>query len=375
MMTNRTGIYIHVPFCERKCSYCDFYSVAGRSLEGPFFDRLEAEIAGSPFRGRAISTIYFGGGTPSAVPSHRIRRILEGLRKHFVLEGVEEATLELNPGTASLEKLQDYREMGIDRLSIGVQSFDDGMLKRLARIHTSSDVYATIGWAREAGFENISIDLMYGLPGDSLPRLESDLDQAAALGVEHVSVYGLILEEGTQLMREHEEGRLELPGEEELLQMRRLINRKLEAAGFKHYEIANYAREGRESRHNLIYWHNDDYLAFGPGSTGKASRLRSRTAADLKAYCRMDAPILKEDVERITPEMELEEGIFLGLRLLDGIQLEEFNSRYEIDFMEKYTVAVEELMELGAIEVREGRLRLTESGIDISNYCMARFLS
>lgn len=375
MMTNRTGIYIHIPFCERKCSYCDFYSVAGRSLEGPFFERLEAEIEESPFRGRDISTLYFGGGTPSSVPSHRIRRCLKALGDSFNLEGLEETTLELNPGTASLEKLLDYRDMGIGRLSIGVQSFDDGMLKRLARIHTSADVYATIGWAREAGFSNLSIDLMYGLPEDSLERMESDLAKAAALGVEHISVYGLILEEGTQLMREHEEGRLELPGEETLLQMRRLINRKLEAAGFKHYEIANYAREGRESRHNLIYWHNDDYLAFGPGSTGKADRMRSRTAADLKTYCRDGAPILKEEEERITPEMELEEGIFLGLRLLDGIQLEEFNSRYDIDFMEKYRVAIEELQELGAIEVRGGRLRLTESGIDISNYCMARFLS
>lgn len=374
-MRARTGLYVHIPFCRSKCSYCDFYSVPSRDLEDAYFERLLEEIRRSPFQGRKIDTLYFGGGTPSTVPADRIAQVMEALLGAFDLTGLEEATLELNPGTADLEKLRNYRGMGIDRLSVGVQSFDDSQLKRLSRIHTSEQVYATMEMARSAGFENLSLDLMIGLPGDSLQRVERDLEAAADLGVEHLSVYGLILEEGTSLMEDWKAGRVDLPGEEDLLVLRRRVNDALAARGYRRYEIANYARPGRESRHNQIYWNNDDYLGFGPGSTAKIGGVRTRTLPDLEAYCRPGAPFPIEETEAITPQMEREEGIFLGLRLTDGINLRKFRTRYGTDLEEAYKMVLEELTDLGAIEIVEGRLRLTEKGIDISNTCMARFLS
>lgn len=378
MMNKRTGIYVHIPFCIRKCSYCDFVSNSKYELEDKYFEKLVSEIHSrvidEGYRGKDISTMYFGGGTPSSVSSKNIRKVVAALKENFNLANLEEMTIEVNPGTCNNDNIQNYYEMGFNRLSIGVQSFDEDMLKRIGRIHNRTEIYKAVDIARQTGFKNISIDIMYGLPDDSLLRLENDLDLAMELDLQHISTYGLIVEEGTKFYDELNEGRLKLPEEELLLDMRKLINEKLFSSGFRRYEIANYARTGYESRHNLIYWNNDDYFGFGLNSTSKIADRRYMNETDILKYIDMDR-FEKYNLEEITEEMKIEEAIFLGLRLTAGIDLVDFSNRYNIDLKEKYKKVIDELIDIKAMWLDDRTLRLTDYGIEISNYCLSKFLS
>lgn len=377
-MNNRTGIYVHIPFCIRKCSYCDFVSNSKYELEDKYFEKLISEIEyrgrDDEYKNKAINTIYFGGGTPSSVHPHNIEKVVVALNEYFDLSNLEEMTIEVNPGTCNNNNIGNYYEMGFNRLSIGVQSFDEDMLKRIGRIHNQNDIYKTLDMAKSAGFKNISIDLMYGLPDDSLARLEKDLNLAMKMKLQHISTYGLIVEEGTRFYDERETGKLRLPEEEMLLQMRELINEKLKGDGFNRYEIANYAKAGYESRHNLIYWKNDDYYGFGLNSTSKIGMMRFMNESDINKYVESNY-FEKYNLEEITEEMKIEEAIFLGLRLIDGIDFTEFLDRYNIDIKEKYRKVLDELLDIKAIMLSDENLRLTDYGIDISNYCLAKFLS
>ncbi len=378
MMNKRTGIYVHIPFCLKKCSYCDFISNSNYEIEDQYFDKLISEIQ---YRGnedsssdRLINTVYFGGGTPSSVKSDNIRKVVNALKENFDLANLEEMTIEVNPGTCNNTNIQDYYEMGFNRLSIGVQSFDEDMLKRLGRIHNRANIYKTLDIAKRVGFKNISIDLMYGLPDDSLERLEKDLELAMEMNLQHISTYGLIVEEGTKFFDEMNEGRLLLPEEELLLDMRKLINEKLLSSGFKRYEIANYAKNGYESKHNLIYWNNDDYYGFGLNSTTKVEDSRYMNEPDIIEYISSNE-FRKYNLEEITEEMKIEEAIFLGLRLVEGIDLVAFFNRYNIDIKDKYRKVIDELIDIKAMCLSDRALRLTDYGFEISNYCLAKFLS
>ena len=377
-MNNRTGIYVHIPFCIRKCGYCDFVSNSKYELEDKYFEKLISEIEyrgrNDEYKNKVINTIYFGGGTPSSVHPHNIEKVVVALKENFDLSNLEEMSIEVNPGTCNNDNIGKYYEMGFNRLSIGVQSFDEDMLKRIGRIHNQADIYNTVNDAKEAGFGNISIDLMYGLPDDSLERVEKDLELAKELEHQHISTYGLIVEEGTRFHDELLEGTLKLPEEELLLQMRELINEKLKKDGFKRYEIANYAKAGYESRHNLIYWKNDDYYGFGLNSTSKIGKMRFMNESDINKYVESNN-FEKYNLEEITEEMKIEEAIFLGLRLIDGIDLKEFSNRYNIDIKEKYRKVLDELLDIKAIMLSDGDLRFTDYGLGISNYCLAKFLS
>lgn len=378
MMNKRTGIYVHVPFCIRKCSYCDFVSNSKYELEDKYFEKLVSEIQSrgidEEYKDRVINTIYFGGGTPSSVSSVNIKKVVMAIKENFDLANLEEMTIEVNPGTCNNDNIQDYYDIGFNRLSIGVQSFNEDMLKRIGRIHNRADIYKTVDIARQIGFKNISIDLMYGLPDDSLIRLEKDLELAMEMNIQHISTYGLIVEEGTKFYDELKEGRLNLPEEELLLDMRKLINEKLLAFGFKRYEIANYAKTGYESKHNIIYWNNDDYYGFGLNSTSKIDDRRYMNETDILKYIEMNE-FEKYNLEEITEEMKLEEAIFLGLRLTEGIDLEVFSNRYNINIIEKYKKIIDELIDIKAMCLSDRTLRLTDYGFEISNYCLAKFLS
>ena len=373
MMNKRTGIYVHIPFCLKKCNYCDFISDSNYELEDQYFEKLKTEIDDSS-SGRVINTIYFGGGTPSSVGSDNIRKVVRALKEKFDLANLEEMTIEVNPGTCNNDNIQDYYEMGFNRLSIGVQSFDEDILKRIGRIHNRADIYKTLEIAQQVGFSNISIDLMYGLPDDSLLRLEKDLNLAMEMNLQHISTYGLIVEEGTNFYDEMKAGRLILPEEDELLQMRDMINRKLYDYGFNRYEIANYAKDGFESKHNLIYWNNDDYYGFGLNSTSKIDDRRYMNETDIVKYIETNE-FEKYNLEEITEEMKIEEAIFLGLRLIEGIDLVDFFNRYNIDIKEEYRDVINELIDIKAMCLSDRTLRLTDYGFEISNYCLAKFLS
>lgn len=378
MMNKRTGIYVHIPFCIRKCSYCDFVSNSKYELEDKYFEKLVSEIQSrcieEDYKDKVINTIYFGGGTPSSVSSINIRKVVIALKEKFNLADLEEMTIEVNPGTCNNDNIQNYYEMGFNRLSIGVQSFDEEMLKIIGRIHNRADIYKTVELAKQIGFKNISIDLMYGLPDDSLSRLEKDLELAIDMNLQHISTYGLIVEEGTKFYDELKEGRLNLPDEELLLEMRKMINEKLFTIGFKRYEIANYAKLGYESKHNLIYWNNDDYYGFGLNSTSKIDNRRYMNETDILKYLDMNN-FEKNNLEEITEEMMCEEAIFLGLRLIEGIDLDAFSNRYNIDIKDRYKKVIDELIDIKAMSLSDRTLRFTDYGFEISNYCLAKFLS
>ena len=259
-MVNPLSIYIHIPFCRSKCAYCDFASYPGREdLWEAYFRALFSEIEQASDRERRVETVFFGGGTPSFVPVAFIGEALEGVAKAFDLAPGAEVTLEANPGTLTPEKLAAYRAMGVNRLSIGAQSFDAALLRDVGRIHTPEDVEAAVRMARAAGFENVSLDLMYALPGQAMNQWENTLRRAIELSPEHVSVYSLIVEEHTPIAARAPE----IPDDDEVVEMQRLATALLEEAGYRRYEISNYAREGFRCRHNIAYWQRAEYLGFG----------------------------------------------------------------------------------------------------------------
>lgn len=374
MMNKRTGIYVHIPFCVSKCHYCDFVSGTRFDLEDKYFNKLTEEIRNKRDTTRKIQTIYLGGGTPSSVEPQNIRKVLFEIESAFDLSELEEKTIEVNPGTCHNDNIRIYYDMGFDRISIGVQSFNDKMLASIGRIHSEKDIYKTVEEAKAAGFKNISIDLMYGLPDDSLSRLLEDLDKTLALGISHVSTYGLIIEPGTRFEKDYNIGLLKLPEEELLLDMRKSINKKLKEKGYERYEIANYAIPGLESRHNTIYWNNDDYYGFGLNSTTKLEDERYRNDSNLEKYVE-DEDFKRYDVELLSEEMQIEESMFLGLRQTKGINLKIMSSRHNIDIRGKYKKAIDELIDIKAATLDGDNLALTEYGMEISNYCLAKFLS
>ena len=375
MMNSRLGIYLHIPFCLKKCSYCNFVSFSRTDKIEEYIESLLQEIEFSKHKGKSIATIYIGGGTPSIIPLNYITKIIGKLKEEFDLSQLEELTIEVNPGTVDLNKLKTYYQLGINRVSVGVQSFDHKILKGLGRIHTEKEVYNTIFMLREIGFKNISIDLMYGLPFDTVNRIESDLEKALRLNPEHISVYGLIVEEKTLFHKEYLRGNLILPEEEELLSFRKKIDQILNEAGYSRYEISNYSKEAYESKHNLIYWHNEDYLGFGLNSTSKMDNNRYRNSDDLEEYLETANNLAKYDLVEIDEDISVEDGIMLGLRLIEGIDIESFNARYKIDIEKKYKEVILELEKLQLMKTEDGFLKFTKRGLELSNYCILRFLS
>ncbi len=394
------SIYIHIPFCVRKCLYCDFLSAPAHDggMEN-YVNLLLREIEEqSIFYGdHRVVSIFLGGGTPSLLPAGETGRILERVRDRFAVAEDAEITIECNPGTVPAEKLANYITHGINRLSIGLQSTEDEELKRIGRIHDYDTFLETYRRAREAGFGNINIDLMAGLPGQSIESYRKTLERVVSLAPEHISAYSLILEEGTPLYVNRKS--YTFPDEDEDREMYELTEKVLGQAGFWRYEISNYAREGRECRHNMVYWRRGDYAGFGLGASSMVGNVRWKNPdgqADYEAYVeRMTAVdesrgVYSEEtqaeraarmtiagaceVQPLTVQEQMEEFMFLGLRLTEGVDLGEFRQYFGKSADEIYgkqirTFTGQRLME------REGeRLRLTPRGIDVSNTVFAAFL-
>ena len=404
------GIYIHIPFCIRKCAYCDFLSApAGEAVQKAYADQLNRELLQVCDRMKteemAISTIYFGGGTPSILPGEQIARLMETLKVYGNILPDAEITLEMNPGTVSREKLKLYRQAGINRLSIGAQSFHDQELKLLGRIHTCEEFMNAYEEARQEGFSNISLDLMSGLPGQTAEQWRENLQRAISLKPEHISAYSLIIEEGTPFYEQYGEDWSE--GNEELdRQMYEDTKQILEQAGYLRYEISNYARPGYESRHNTSYWTGVSYYGCGLGASSLVKTeegwFRTQNETDLEIYLKADAfswgkteertlwseteklPSQVEteklpsqvEIEKLTLQAQMEEFMFLGLRLTRGIDILEFEQRFpqEKSFDAIYGAIVAELVEDGLMEQNGTRIALTERGLDLSNYCFEKFL-
>ena len=379
-------IYIHIPFCVRKCSYCDFLSFpCDREGQRAYIEALFAEIEGkaAEYRDYQVTSVFIGGGTPSILPGEWIEELMGRLKSSFAFGSAEEncleITIEVNPGTADVQKLEAYYRAGINRLSIGLQSADDDELKMLGRIHDYKAFLETYQAARTVGFTNINVDIMSALPGQTLASYRSSLEKVLSLmpPPEHISAYSLIVEEGTPFAKWDAEGKLNLPDEDSERAMYEETKQILAKAGLYRYEISNYARHGYACRHNCGYWERADYLGFGIGAASLVGNRRFNNGSDLQKYLK-DPMECCENLQELSKEEQMEETMFLGLRMTKGVNGKEFKKNYGQTMEQIYGPVIEKNIRDGLLEYRTERdmeyLALTEKGLDVSNYVMSDFI-
>lgn len=374
------GVYIHIPFCHQICNYCDFNKVFFHNQ--PVDEYIEAvgkEIAmavnNMPEQFENIETIYLGGGTPTALSPNQIRRLLELIAKHLNIDVIE-FTAEANPDELTIEKLRALKNGGVNRLSLGVQSFDQQLLQKLGRTHTNDDVYKAIDNAIAVGFQNINIDLMYGLPGQSIELWEDTLEKALLLNLPHYSAYSLIVEPKTIFYIQFSKGMLHLPPEEQEAKMYDLLMERMEDSGLSQYEISNFAKEGFQSLHNKIYWDNDEYAGFGAGAHGYMNGIRYSNYGPIKKYLQSihmgQLPILHR--HQVSINEKCEEEMFLGLRKNEGVSYQQFEKKIGFSLNEKYGEIISKLMDDGLVMEEEGRVKLTRKGRFLGNEVFQQFL-
>lgn len=391
------GVYLHIPFCKSRCSYCDFATDVYRDTgvveryvdalcreisEGGNLSGSEGARCGLSSRSRtlptgrvsalSIDTVYFGGGTPSLLTQEQLHKILDSVHKAFNVSSNAEITMEMNPATVTPETLAAYRELGVNRASFGVQTFNDRDLKLLARGHDAQDARETFRMLREAGFDNISFDLIAGLPGQSLNDWETNLSKAIELGPEHISLYLLEIHEGTPLAEQMRSGRRPVPDEELAAQMYETMLDRLATAGYQQYEISNFTKPGYESRHNTKYWRLDPVFGFGVSAHSFDGRERYANERDTAKY----VELIESGSAEVTREQNdlASEFVFLGLRLEDGIDLAEYKNRFGEMLADKYVGELRDLFDKGLVELTNDRLRLTRKGKLFSNEVFAVFV-
>jgi oxygen-independent coproporphyrinogen-3 oxidase len=384
VMTEKpAGLYVHIPFCLRKCCYCDFYSISDFSQTSGFLAALKREMqmnSGSPL---VFDTIYIGGGTPSVLPPEAIGQIIETACRYFSIASDAEKTLEVNPGTVTLENLSEYRKFGVNRLNIGVQSFNDNNLRFLGRIHSGRDARLSVEWAHRAGFDNIGLDLIFGLPGQDKINWLSDLTQAGNLEPEHLSCYMLTCESGTPLDREVKTGRIHLAAEGRVLDLFDTAIHFLTSHDFLHYEVSNFARmagpnhEPRTSRHNLKYWSFAPYIGLGPSAHSFIEPERYWNHRSVATYVRQieAGKSATAEIERLTKEQMVIEAIYLGFRTTRGIDLDMFKAKFDISFSQTFDKTIAELETRGMIKLRERHCALTRTGLPFLDSIASMFTS
>jgi len=370
------GLYFHIPFCRRKCPYCDFYSRTDLTVLPSFLDALQRELVLRAEPDLAVDTVYFGGGTPSLCPPEAVGEILAQVKSWFSLSETAEITLEANPGTIDADGLVRLRAAGVNRLNLGIQSFREEGLRLLGRIHNRDESLAAVAKARAAGFDNLGLDLIYGLPGQTLHDWRSDLSQALALRPSHLSCYILTLESGTPMTCEVQAGRLRPPEEAHVVAMFEATASLLKKAGYDHYEISNYARSpDLRSHHNLKYWRFEPYLGFGPGAHSYREGVRSWNRADLELYCQHLAegrrPAGGQEV--LSVAQQVLEALLLGLRLTEGFSIAAFEARFGIDVQATFGGLLHQLAGEGCLAALPGRCALTVKGMRYHNSIAARF--
>lgn len=379
-MKKELELYLHIPFCVSKCKYCDFLSApSGEEQRQIYVERLCRRIRYWSDvihnYGYEIVSIFVGGGTPSILTEAQITQVFEAVHESFPIREDAEITLEMNPGTDVKDKLPVYRELGINRLSMGLQSADNEELKCLGRIHTYEDFRQVYQWAREAGFTNINVDLMSAIPEQTLESYEDTLRKVADLEPEHISAYSLIIEEGTPFYERYGEGRHaeELPDEDIERQMYVRTGEILEDYGYHRYEISNYAKDGYECRHNLGYWDRKEYLGLGAGASSLMDHIRWKEPDHIGPSTGLVLEE-REDFTRLRRKDEMEEFMFLGLRKINGVSKYDFYKSFRVSMDEIYKESIENLIKEGLLVREEDRIRLTDRGIDLSNYALSQFL-
>lgn len=390
-MAEPLSLYLHIPFCTAKCGYCDFNSYANQDHLIPTYSEalvMEAKLWERATSGRPVTTVFFGGGTPSLMPVEEMASIMDAMRSTFDIMPDAEVTLEANPGSLDEAYLRGLRETGFNRLSIGVQSFHDDELRALDRLHSADDAGAAFRAARAAGFDNVSLDLIFGLPEQPMDRWQASVEQALDLGPEHLSLYALTVEEGTPLARDVARGRTPAPDPDGQADQYEWTCDRLARAGYEQYEISNWARPGRRCRHNLTYWECREYLGLGAGAHSYVDGVRFSVAKLPTQYLTLveesarareqgDGETPMRQVvsgETITPELAMADTLILGLRLNDGVSLDGFRERFGVDALETFGEALREPLDAGLLETADGRLRLTARGRLLSNEVFTRLL-
>lgn len=369
------SLYIHIPFCKQKCFYCDFPSYASIDyLRKDYVKALCKEIEEKAINYK-IKSIFIGGGTPSYLETKEIDKLLKTISKLDLEEGME-FTMECNPGALEEEKLKTMIEGGVNRISMGLQAVQNSLLKDIGRIHTFKEFTENFNLARKVGFKNINVDLMFGLPNQSFDEWKESLETIASLNPEHISAYSLIVEEGTAFYKLWEKNKLILPSEEDERRMYSETKEILKAKGYHQYEISNYSKEGYECYHNKVYWKSMNYLGLGSASTSFIDGKRIKNIENVKAYIdgiMDDKSIVLEENEN-SKEDNIEEFIFMGLRMIEGISKEEFKKRFGLDVYEIYSKEIKKNIENGLLLDVDDRLRLSEKGIEFSNLVMSDFI-
>ena len=384
------GIYIHIPFCKSKCYYCDFFSCPEKlDLEDEYIDSLVKEIKKTSKENRImysheydkkhlIKTIYIGGGTPSVIKQENIKKVLDTIKENYEVEPNAEITIEVNPGTVTIEKLQTYKDAGINRLSIGLQSTSDKILKQIGRIHNLKQFIETYNLARQVGFLNINVDLMIGLPNQELDDVKNSIKELLKLDPEHISVYSLILEEGTKLDEKVKKKELELIDDDKERQMYWYVKKTLEKHKYIHYEISNFAKCGFESRHNMDCWEQKEYLGFGAGASSFIDNKRFSNISNIEEYIEN----IKNDKynknlifdEKIFGENEMKEYMMLGLRKIEGINITDFVQKFHRNPIIAFCNELNKLTGEGLIVVIDNNIKLTNKGIDFANLVWEEFV-
>lgn len=373
-------LYIHIPFCIRKCAYCDFLSFAATErAHAEYVAKLIEEIYGQSagFQDYCVTSIFLGGGTPSIISAELMRNLFEALYQCFDIAVDAEISIEANPGTLTMEKLEMYRTCGINRISIGLQSADDEELRTLGRIHGYDDFLKSFQRARQAGFTNINVDLMSGLPGQTVQSWKNTLRKVLMLKPEHISAYSLIIEEGTPFYDRYHADQSAFPDEETDREMYHLTKEIMAAQGFARYEISNYAKPGYECRHNIGYWTGVDYLGLGLGASSYTHGYRYHNVTDMEEYLALDLSeggAAAQDIQKMSEKEQIEEFMFLGLRMMKGVSGSDFLQRFGLNMWSIYGDVFENLERQGLLQVRKPEVRLTELGIDVSNVVLAEFL-
>ena len=381
-MKDNIGIYIHIPFCKSKCLYCDFFSIAdGKKFEKKYVEALRNEIIkriSVNKNGYHVNTIYIGGGTPSYIDEKNIYEILETIKNCCEIDENVEITIEANPGTVSQEKMEVYKKMGINRLSIGLQETNDKLLKEIGRIHTNAEYLKTIEYANKAGLNNINTDIIIGLPNQTIYDVENTLNQLISLNLTHISIYSLIVEEGTKLEKLIDNGTLKLPDEEMERYMYWFAKRKLEENGYIHYEISNFSKIDYRSRHNVDCWNQKEYLGFGAGASSYNGIARYKNIEDLEKYIEnmekdnFAKNIVIEEIQN--REDKMKEYMLLGLRKINGININNFRKKFGTTPLYKYNKELTKLVREELILMDTNNIRLSKKGLNLANMVWEEFV-
>ena len=374
MQKKPTSAYVHIPFCTQICYYCDFSKVFIKNQPvDSYLEHLLEEFCSYDIQ--KLRTLYIGGGTPTALSASQLEVLLKGLTENLDLSVLEELTIEANPGDLDADKIAVLKNSAVNRVSLGVQTFDDKMLKKIGRSHLEKDIYENIDRLKLAGFDNISIDLIYALPGQTMEQVKENVAKAIGLDIPHMSLYSLILENHTVFMNRMRRGKLPLPKEELEAEMFEYIIAELERAGFEHYEISNFSKSGFESRHNLMYWDNAEYYGIGAGASGYVNGIRYKNHGPIRHYL----SAVEEGNARITEEHlsqkeQMEEEMFLGLRKKSGVSMARFEEKFGRSFDELYGEIVRDLVQKGLMQIEGDRVRMTKRGLFLGDTVAERFI-